>query len=102
MKKLALSLCALLLALPASAASKRNEKVFAAVQANRDEFMNLLRDIVNIDSGTGDMPGGEKVQNLLAPRLIAMGGEVRREKAESPALPDNLVATFHSTGKGAS
>ena len=53
MKKLAISLCALLLALPATAAPKRNDKVYAAVQANRDNFLALLRDIVNIDSGTG-------------------------------------------------
>jgi len=100
MKKLTVSLCALLLALPAAAAPKRNEKVFAAVQANRNEFLNLLRDIVNIDSGTGDVAGGEKVQALLAPRLTALGGAVRREKAEAPDLPDNLVASFHGTGKG--
>src|SRR6185369_366186 len=43
---------------------------------------------------------GEKVQNLLALRLAALGGEVRREKAESSDLPDNLVAVFHGTGKG--
>jgi len=100
MKKLIAVAGAILLTLPAAAAPKRNEKVFAAVQANRDEFLSLLRDIVNIDSGTGDVAGGEKVQNLLAPRLAALGGEVRREKAESSDLPDNLVAVFHGTGKG--
>jgi len=100
MKKLIAVVGAILLTLPAAAASKRNEKVFAAVQANRDEFLSLLRDIVNIDSGTGDVAGGEKVQNLLALRLAALGGEVRREKAESSDLPDNLVAVFHGTGKG--
>jgi len=100
MKKLIAVAGAILLTLPAAAAPKRNEKVFAAVQANRDEFLSLLRDIVNIDSGTGDVAGGEKVQNLLALRLAALGGEVRREKAESSDLPDNLVAVFHVTGKG--
>ena len=100
MKKLIAVAGAILLTLPAAAAPKRNEKVFAAVQANRDEFLSLLRDIVNIDSGTGDVAGGEKVQNLLALRLAALGGEVRREKAESSDLPDNLVAVFHGTGKG--
>jgi glutamate carboxypeptidase len=94
----AVGLCALL-AVPASAAP-RNDKLYAAVEANRAGFLDLLGQIVNIDSGTGDVAGGDKVLALLTPRLTAMGGEVRREKAEAPGLPDNLVATFHGDGKG--
>jgi len=94
----AAGLCALL-ALPASAAP-RNDKLYAAVEANRAGFLDLLGQIVNIDSGTGDVAGGDKVLALLTSRLTALGGEVRREKAEAPGLPDNLVATFHGTGKG--
>ena len=105
MKNLFAGLCAValgasLLTHPATAAPKRNEKVYAAVQASRDAFTALLRDIVNIDSGTGDVPGGEKVLALLAPRLTALGAAVRREAAEAPGLPDNLVAVFHGSGKG--
>ncbi len=91
-------LCALLV-LPA-AAGPRNDKLYAAVEASRAGFLDLLAQIVNIDSGTGDVAGGDKVLALLTPRLIALGAEVRREPAEAPGLPDNLVATFHGTGKG--
>ncbi len=94
------TLCALLLALPAAAAPKRNEKVYAAVQANRDGFLSLWRDIVNIDSGTGDVAGGAKVTALLAGRLKELGADIRSEPAEAPGLPDNLVAVFHGNGKG--
>ena len=94
------TLCALLLALPATAAPKRNEKVYAAVQANRDGFLSLWRDIVNIDSGTGDVAGGAKVTALLAGRLKELGADIRSEPAEAPGLPDNLVAVFHGNGKG--
>ncbi|HWY64187.1 MAG TPA: M20/M25/M40 family metallo-hydrolase, partial [Rhizomicrobium sp.] len=94
------TVCALLLALPAAAAPKRNEKVYAAVQANRDGFLSLWRDIVNIDSGTGDVAGGAKVTALLAGRLKELGADIRSEPAEAPGLPDNLVAVFHGNGKG--
>jgi len=93
----AIGLCAVI-ALPAAAAP-RNDKLYAAVEASRAGFLDLLGQIVNIDSGTGDVAGGDKVLALLTPRLTALGGEVRREKAEAPGLPDNLVATFHGTGK---
>ena len=97
--------CAVLLAAPATAAPVsathgRNDKLYAAVQASRDGFLALLRDIVNIDSGTGDVAGGAKVTALLAGRLKELGAQTRFEPAEAPNLPDNLVATFHGTGKG--
>jgi len=60
MKKFFAGVCVLLLALPAAAAPKRNDKIYAAVEANRDGFLALLRDIVNIDSGTGDVAGAPK------------------------------------------
>jgi glutamate carboxypeptidase len=83
-----------------AAAAPRNEAVWRAVQQNRAGAIDLLKQIVNIDSGTGDVAGGDKVAAVLAARLKALGGEVRREKAESPDLPDNLVAVFRGTGKG--
>jgi len=100
MKSLLAVLCTTLLITPAMAAPKRNEKVFAAVQANRDGFVSLWRDIVNIDSGTGDVAGGAKIVALLSGQLKALGAEVRTQPAEAPGLPDNLLATFHGSGKG--
>jgi glutamate carboxypeptidase len=101
MKNILAGLCAVLIVLPAAAAApKRNEKIYAAVQANRAGFLDLLAQIVNIDSGTGDVAGGAKVTALLSDRLKALGAETRYETAEAPGLPDNLVAVFHGTGKG--
>jgi hypothetical protein len=45
----------------AQAAPQRDEKVYAAVAANRAGALDLLKQIVNIDSGTGDVAGGAKV-----------------------------------------
>jgi glutamate carboxypeptidase len=91
---------ALALATGAGAAPHRNEKVYAAVEANRAGALDLLKQIVNIDSGTGDMAGGTKVAAVLAERLKALGAEVKSSPAEAPGLPDNLLAVFHGTGKG--
>jgi glutamate carboxypeptidase len=84
----------------ADAASKRDEKVYQAAEANRAEALQLLKEIVNIDSGTGDVAGGTKVQSVLHERLTKLGAEVKTVPAEAPGLPDNLVAVFHGTGKG--
>ena len=100
MRRLAM-MAATCVVLAASAnAAPRNEKVYAAVEANRAGALDLLREIVNIDSGTGDIEGGNKVAAILAARLTAIGADVRREPTEAPGLPDSLVATFHGTGKG--
>jgi glutamate carboxypeptidase len=81
-------------------AAARNEKVYQAVEANREFALDLLKEIVNIDSGTGDVDGGAKVESVLRAKLLELGAAVRTEPAEAPGLPDNLVAVFHGTGKG--
>src|SRR6202167_718525 len=82
------------------AAAHRNDKVYQAAVGGRIGALDLLKTIVDIDSGTGDVAGGTAVQAVLAPRLAALGAEVRHEPAEAAGLPDNLVAVFHGTGKG--
>jgi glutamate carboxypeptidase len=81
-------------------AAVRNEKVYQAVEANRDIALDLLKEIVNIDSGTGDVEGGAKVEAVLSARLSQLGAEVRTEPAEASGLPDNVVAVFRGSGKG--
>ena len=102
MNKISLAAGFALLALtaPAATAPRRDDKVYAAAQSNRDGAIALLRQIVNIDSGTGDVAGGAKVAAVLAPRLKALGADVRIEAAEKPGFADNLVAVFRGTGKG--
>jgi glutamate carboxypeptidase len=81
-------------------AAARDEKVYQAVEANRSAALDLLKEIVNIDSGTGDVEGGAKVEAVLSAKLQELGAEVRTEPAETSGLPDNLVAVFHGSGKG--
>ena len=82
------------------ASAHRDDSVYRAVQADRAGALDLLREIVNIDSGTGDVAGGTQVETLIAGRLKTLGAEVRTEPAEAPGLPDNLVAVLHGNGKG--
>jgi len=66
----------------------------------RPAQLELLEQLVNIDSGTGDVAGGQKVSLIVADRLRALGMTVELLKAEAPNLPDNVVATLKGTGKG--
>ena len=91
---------ALICCASAGASPHRDDRVYQAAAANRAGALDLLREIVDIDSGTGDVEGGTKVDALLAGRLRALGADVRTEPAEAPGLPDNLVAVFHGTGRG--
>jgi glutamate carboxypeptidase len=83
-----------------AAAPQPQAKVYAAVEAHRAAALALLEQIVDIDSGTGDVEGGTRVEAVLAERLRALGAEVRSVPAEAPDLPPNLVAVFHGKGKG--
>ena len=88
------------LALAAPKAVPKDAKVWAAAEQARPEQLKLLEEVVNIDSGTGDVAGGRKVAAALIPRLKALGYTVESVPAEAPDLPENTVATLKGTGKG--
>ena len=73
--------------------------VFEAATAARADQLKLLEQVVNIDSGTGDVEGGRKVGAVLEARLKALGASVEMVAAEAPGLPENIVATLRGTGK---
>jgi len=87
---------------PALAAPKpqKDAKVWAAAEAARPEQLRLLEELVNLDSGTGDVEGGRKVGAILIDRLKALGMTVETVKAEADGLPENIVARIEGTGKG--
>ena len=92
-----------LAATSAAAAPKgapRDPKVWAAADAARPAQLQLLEQVVNLDSGTGDVDGGRKVEAVLAPRLKALRMTVEVVPAEAEGLPENLVARLSGTGKG--
>lgn len=97
------SIIALAAALPAFApaayAAQNNARVQAAAQAARSAQLQLLEQVVNIDSGTGDVEGGRKVAGMLIARLKALGMTVESVPAEEAGLADNTVATLTGRGK---
>lgn len=103
MRRAAVAMAVLMMAAaPALAAPKpqRDARVWAAAEAVRPEQLKLLEEIVNLDSGTGDVEGGRKVAAVLIPRLQALGMSVETVKAEIDGLPENIVARLEGTGKG--
>lgn len=82
-----------------SSAAQRDETVYRAAEAHRAGALELLKTIVNIDSGSGDIAGGQQIEAVLTERLRATGAEVRSEPAEDHTVAPNLVAVFHGTGK---
>lgn len=80
-------------------AAAKNAKVLTAAQAAHAAQLQLLEQVVNVDSGTGDVEGGRKVAALLIPRLKALGMTVESVTAEESGLPENTVATLTGRGK---
>jgi glutamate carboxypeptidase len=83
-----------------AAAPKRDVALWNAATAGRPDQLALLSQLVDIDSGTGDLEGGRKVAAVLVPRLQALGMTVETVPAESPGLPENLVARLAGQGRG--
>ncbi len=93
------AVAALLVSSGSALAAGKDAKVWAAAEAARAGQLDLLKQVVNIDSGTGDIEGGRKVAAVLIPRLKALGMTIESVPAEIPGLPENTVATLTGTGK---
>jgi glutamate carboxypeptidase len=90
----------LLAALSAAAASAAvHTDVMTAVKACNPDARALLQKLVQIDSGTGDIPGVTAVGALLKSELQRVGAEVESVPATSSAA-DNIVATVKGSGHG--
>src|SRR6476661_3073746 len=82
-----------------AATGRTFDPVYFAAEKARAAQLDLLKTLVNIDSGTGDVEGGRKVAAVLIPELKALGASVETVPAEAPDLPENLVATLNGNGK---
>lgn len=95
------ALAALLCSTAALAApTGTDDAVWQAASAARSGQLALLERLVNMDSGTGDKTGGQKVSDAVAAELRALGMHVTLVPAELPGLPDNVVATLAGSGRG--
>jgi glutamate carboxypeptidase len=81
------------------AAPHRDAAVYRAVEASRPGAIALLKSIVDVDSGSGDIAGGKRVEAILSEPLRVAGAEIRTVPAEVSGVAPNLVAVFHGNGK---
>ncbi|KQV91177.1 glutamate carboxypeptidase [Massilia sp. Root351] len=83
----------------AAAAGKPDQALLAKAEQARPEALKLLERLVNIDSGTFNGPGLDRVGALAQEELKRLGAQVETFAA-TPALSRNIQATLTGTGKG--
>jgi len=92
---LAMALC--LACSPALAADPSAEDLLKQAQAEQAHYIDTLKTLVSVDTGTGTEPGLRQVSGELVKRLKALGAEVQTHPAK-PSVGDNIVGTFKGTG----
>jgi glutamate carboxypeptidase len=80
--------------------ARPDARVFAAAKTCEQKARALLQQLVQIDSGTGDVAGLAAMGTTLKADLESLGANVERVPAVPPAVGDNVVATLTGTGKG--
>src|SRR5688572_18357388 len=73
------------------------DSVLPRVRQEQQPYLETLRELVSIESGSSDVEGLNKVAELIAGRLRALGGEV--ELVEPPANMVRFENTPPRTGK---
>jgi glutamate carboxypeptidase len=92
----ALFVSSVAVALPASGAAL--EPVLGAAAKEKAPLLDTLKDLVSIESGSGDREGLDKIAALIAGRLQALGGKVELIEA-NPAEIYKMVDTPKQVGK---
>lgn len=99
--------CALLVAFAPHVYAQPVEPVWSLAQKEKPALLDTLKELVEIESGSADREGLEKIANVIAGRLRALGSKVEMiepgpETArfrDTPENPGKMVrATFTGTG----
>lgn len=86
-----------LLSLGALAADLSPDQLLNKAQAEQKAYLATVKELVDVDTGTGQAPGLKTVSALLVERLKALGAEVTTTPA-NPSAGDNIVGTFKGNG----
>ncbi|RMR37388.1 Peptidase, M20/M25/M40 family [Pseudomonas syringae pv. coriandricola] len=86
-----------LLSLGALAADLSPDQLLNKAQAEQKAYLATVKELVDVDTGTGQAPGLKTVSALLVERLKALGAEVTTTPA-NPSGGDNIVGTFKGNG----
>jgi len=95
-----LRLCTLALALAcatAQAAEPTPQELYSQAQAEQPHYLETLKTLVSVDTGTGTEAGLKQVGAELVKRLEALGAKVTTQPA-TPSVGDNIVGTFKGSG----
>jgi glutamate carboxypeptidase len=83
------------------------ESVLPRVRQEQQPYLNTLRDLVSIESGSSDVEGLNRIADLIAARLRTLGGEVEfveppvnmvRFQNTPPRTGKSVVGRFRGTG----
>jgi len=82
---------------PAAVFAQTAEPLLIRVQQERQAYLDTLRDLVSIESGSSDAEGLDQIAEMIAARLRALGGDV--EFVEPPADMVRFENTPTRTGR---
>ncbi|MEE5096901.1 M20/M25/M40 family metallo-hydrolase [Pseudomonas alliivorans] len=85
------------LSLGAFASDLPPEQLLKKAEAEQKAYLATVKELVDVDTGTGQAPGLKTVSALLVERLKALGAEVTTTPA-SPSAGDNIVGTLKGSG----
>ncbi len=81
----------------AYAADVSPEQLLKKAEAEQKPYLATVKQLVDIDTGTGQAPGLKMVSAVLVERLKALGATVETTPA-TPSAGDNIVGTLKGTG----
>jgi glutamate carboxypeptidase len=81
----------------AQAADPTPQELFSQAQAEQPHYLDTLKALVAVDTGTGTEPGLKQVGSELVKRLEALGAKVSTQPA-TPSVGDNIVGTLKGSG----
>ncbi|MCQ4255526.1 M20/M25/M40 family metallo-hydrolase [Stutzerimonas stutzeri] len=91
----AVALC--LSSLSANAAEIKPAELLEQAKAEQSAYIETVKQLVAVDTGTGQAEGLATVSKMLIERLQALGAQVSTSPA-TPSAGDNIVGTLKGTG----
>ncbi|MEE4730095.1 M20/M25/M40 family metallo-hydrolase [Pseudomonas alliivorans] len=85
------------LSLGAFASDLPPEQLLKKAEAEQKAYLATVKELVDVDTGTGQAPGLKTASALLVERLKALGAEVTTTPA-TPSAGDNIVGTLKGSG----
>ena len=91
---------ALAAAIPAAAQTPAEQKIAATVTAETDRHIALLERLVNVNSGSLNLPGVTRVGEMVRAELEPLGFAVQWIDMKETGRAGHLVATHKGNGRG--